>query len=164
MRILIPTIGSRGDVQPFIALAQGLERAGHTATLASHPIMRALVESYGVTFAPIGPDIDLAQEVAALRLRSRNPAVGLVRGMRFGLGLVEQSHADILALCQKVDLASQCVEDDVDIWGLRGQLQSLVKIFIGPFPVTHRQGRETYPAKADWHKYTVPQLLESLQP
>ena len=104
MRILIPTIGSRGDVQPFIALAQGLERAGHTATLASHPIMKALVESYGVTFAAIGPDIDLAQEVGAIRLRSRNPAVGLVRGMRFGLAMVEQSHADILALCQRADL------------------------------------------------------------
>ena len=104
MRILIPTIGSRGDVQPFIALAQGLERAGHTATLASHPIMKALVESYGVTFAAIGPDIDLAQEVGAIRLRSRNPAVGLVRGMRFGLAMVEQSHADILALCQGADL------------------------------------------------------------
>jgi UDP:flavonoid glycosyltransferase YjiC (YdhE family) len=33
MRVVIPTIGSRGDVQPFIALAQGLDRAG----LASPP-------------------------------------------------------------------------------------------------------------------------------
>jgi len=51
MRIVIPTIGSRGDVQPFIALAQGLERAGHTVTLMSHPVMRALVESHSVEFA-----------------------------------------------------------------------------------------------------------------
>jgi hypothetical protein len=28
MRIVIPTIGSRGDVQPFIALAQGLSVPG----------------------------------------------------------------------------------------------------------------------------------------
>ena len=38
-KILIPTIGSRGDVQPFIALAQALALAGHTVTLASHPVM-----------------------------------------------------------------------------------------------------------------------------
>jgi len=101
---LIPTIGSRGDVQPFIALTQGLERAGHTVTLASHPIMQTLVESFDLTFAPIGPDIDLAQEVAAIRLRSRKPVVGLVRGMRFGLDMVERSHADILAQCRKADL------------------------------------------------------------
>jgi sterol 3beta-glucosyltransferase len=59
MGILIPTIGSRGDVQPFIALAQGLVRAGHTVALASHPAMRSLVVSYDVSFAPIEPDIDL---------------------------------------------------------------------------------------------------------
>lgn len=55
---MIPTIGSRGDVQPFIALAQGLVRAVHGVTLASHPMMRTLVESHGVRFAPMGPDID----------------------------------------------------------------------------------------------------------
>lgn len=59
MQIIIPTIGSRGDVQPFLALAQGLVRAGHFVTLASHPVMRSLVEAHGVPFAPIGPDIDL---------------------------------------------------------------------------------------------------------
>jgi UDP:flavonoid glycosyltransferase YjiC (YdhE family) len=104
VRILIPTIGSRGDVQPFIALAQGLEQAGHTVTLASHPIMKTLVESYGVKFVPIGPDIDLAQEAADIRRRSRNPAVGLVRTMRFGLDMVERSHDDILAQCREADL------------------------------------------------------------
>ncbi|MEN6522911.1 MAG: glycosyltransferase, partial [Anaerolineaceae bacterium] len=30
MRIIIPTIGTRGDVQPYIALAIGLKRAGHS--------------------------------------------------------------------------------------------------------------------------------------
>ena len=104
MKVVIPTIGSRGDVQPFIALAQGLARAGHTATLASHPVMKRLVESYGVTFAPVGPDIDLAREVAEIRTRSRNPMAGLVRGMRFAFEQLEQSHADILALCRGADL------------------------------------------------------------
>jgi UDP:flavonoid glycosyltransferase YjiC (YdhE family) len=66
--------------------------------------MKRLVESYGVTFAPMGPDIDLAREAAAIRQRSRNPAVGLVRGMRFGLDMVERSHADNLSLCREADL------------------------------------------------------------
>lgn len=109
MKILIPAIGSRGDVQPFVALAQGLMRAGHKATLASHPIMRELTESFGVPFAPIGPDIDLAKEVAAIRGRSRSAAIALIRAMRFGLNMVEQSHDDIMALCKpeggyKVDM------------------------------------------------------------
>jgi sterol 3beta-glucosyltransferase len=104
MKILIPTIGSRGDVQPFIALAQGLTRAGHAVTLASHPIMGQLVQSHGVSFAPIGPDIDLAGEVAALRHRARNPILGLIRGMRFGFDLLDRAHPDILTLCRATEL------------------------------------------------------------
>lgn len=104
VRIFIPTIGSRGDVQPFIALAQGLNCAGHDVTLASHPVMRSLVESYDVNFAPIGPDLDLAREIAALRYRSRNTILGLIRGMRFGFDLLERSHNDILTGCRNADL------------------------------------------------------------
>jgi len=104
VKILIPTIGSRGDVQPFIALAKGLTRAGHVVTLASHPIMGQLVQSHGVNFAPIGPDIDLASEVAALRYRAHNPILGLIRGMRFGFDLLDRAHTDILALCRTTEL------------------------------------------------------------
>lgn len=104
MRIAIPTIGSRGDIQPFIALAQGLMYAGHAVTLASHPVMKVLVQSHGVAFAPIGPDIDLARQVAAIRHHARNAIIGLIQGMRFGFDMVERSHDDILALCRKADL------------------------------------------------------------
>lgn len=104
MNIVIPTIGSRGDVQPFIALSQGLNQAGHTVSLATHPLMKSLVESHGVNFAPIGPDIDLAQEVADIRAQARNPASGLVQAMRFGFKLLDQSHEDILELCRQADL------------------------------------------------------------
>ncbi len=104
MKISIPTIGSRGDVQPFIALAQGLVRAGHTVTVASHPIMKPLVVSYGVTFAPIGPDIDLSLEVAAIRNKAPNAVMGLIKAMRFGFEMLERSHDDILVQCQDADL------------------------------------------------------------
>ena len=104
MKIVIPTIGSQGDVQPFIALAQGLEKVGHEAVLASLPVMKSLVESHGVNFEPIGPDIDLAERVAVIRQQARYGVIGLIQGMRFGFEMLEKSHADILALCEKVDL------------------------------------------------------------
>ena len=104
MKIVIPTIGSRGDVQPFIALAQGLEKAGHETVLASHPVMKTLVEAYGGSFAPIGPNINLAERVALIRQQARNAAIGLMQGMRFGFEMLEKSHDDILALCREADL------------------------------------------------------------
>jgi len=104
MKILIPTIGTRGDVQPFIALSQGLMRSGHSVTLATHPVMQSLVESHGVVFRPIGPDIDLAYEVAVIRKRARNSIVGLISAMRFGFDMLVRSHEDILTLGRDVDL------------------------------------------------------------
>ncbi len=104
MKILIPTIGSRGDVQPFIALAQGLMQARHSVTLASHPVMKTLVTFYGVPFAPMGPDIDLAEEVATIRQQARNTTIGLIQGMRFGFKMLERSHQDMMALCREADL------------------------------------------------------------
>ena len=35
MNITLLTIGSRGDVQPFVALGVGLKEAGHEVTLAT---------------------------------------------------------------------------------------------------------------------------------
>jgi sterol 3beta-glucosyltransferase len=104
MKIVIPTIGTRGDVQPYIALAQGLERTGHSVLLMSHPFMGRLVESHGVAFAPMGPDIDIGEETAAIRNRSQNVAVGLVRVMRFAFDMLERSHEDILTGCRGADL------------------------------------------------------------
>jgi UDP:flavonoid glycosyltransferase YjiC (YdhE family) len=42
--------GTRGDVQPYLALAQGLQRAGQRAVIATHANFRVLVESHGVEF------------------------------------------------------------------------------------------------------------------
>ena len=35
MRIAIQTLGTRGDVQPYVALGLGLRRAGHDVVLAT---------------------------------------------------------------------------------------------------------------------------------
>lgn len=104
MRVLIATIGTRGDVQPYIALAKALEETGFETTLATHPVMRSLVESYGVRFAPIGPDIDIAHETAVIRAKSPNWIVGFNRVMKFSFSMLEKAHPDLLALCQKTDL------------------------------------------------------------
>jgi sterol 3beta-glucosyltransferase len=57
MRVGIASVGSRGDVQPFLALAVALQRAGHAVRLATCEPFRALVTGHGVEFAAIGGDI-----------------------------------------------------------------------------------------------------------
>lgn len=47
MRITCLTIGSRGDVQPYIALCKGLKAEGHTCTIATHSEYKNWVEGVG---------------------------------------------------------------------------------------------------------------------
>src|ERR1700722_18639461 len=57
MKVLLSSIGSRGDVQPILALACELRALGHEASLCVAPNFKDWVESYGVTCVPIGPDL-----------------------------------------------------------------------------------------------------------
>jgi UDP:flavonoid glycosyltransferase YjiC (YdhE family) len=104
MKLLIPTIGTRGDVQPYIALAAGLQARGHTVTLASHPTMRDLVEAHAVSFAAIGPDVDVGQAAAKIRGKARSWVLGLIRVMQFTVSIIEQASDDLLALCRAADV------------------------------------------------------------
>lgn len=51
MKILIATIGTRGDVQPFLALAIGLKASGHNVTICTCPRFRNLISEHGIGFA-----------------------------------------------------------------------------------------------------------------
>ncbi len=53
-RIAILTIGSRGDIQPFCAIALGLVKAGHDVILGGSPDFAGFVGRLGLAFAPIG--------------------------------------------------------------------------------------------------------------
>ena len=50
------TIGSRGDVQPYIALAKGLIADGHKVRIATHGEFKDWVESHGIEFGYVGGD------------------------------------------------------------------------------------------------------------
>ncbi|PFH58692.1 hypothetical protein XA68_13347 [Ophiocordyceps unilateralis] len=56
MRITCLTIGSRGDVQPYIALCKGLLAEGHRPRIATHAEFRGWIESHGIEFAPVEGD------------------------------------------------------------------------------------------------------------
>ena len=57
MKILMSTIGTRGDVQPLIGLGLELAALGHTVKLCVAPNFKEWVESFGFACHPIGPDL-----------------------------------------------------------------------------------------------------------
>src|SRR5574339_640000 len=60
MRVLLSTIGSRGDVQPLVALALRLRALGQDVHLCVPPDFREWIESLGMPVAPIGPEVRTA--------------------------------------------------------------------------------------------------------
>ncbi|GAA6057393.1 hypothetical protein JCM3770_000741 [Rhodotorula araucariae] len=56
LRFTCLTIGSRGDVQPYIALCKGLMAQGHSCKIASHGEYRKWVEGHGIEFSAVGGD------------------------------------------------------------------------------------------------------------
>ena len=57
MRVLLSTIGSRGDVQPLVALAVELRDLGQDVRMCVPPDFREWIERLGVRVTCIGPEV-----------------------------------------------------------------------------------------------------------
>jgi UDP:flavonoid glycosyltransferase YjiC (YdhE family) len=56
MRVRVVTVGSQGDVRPYVAFGSGLRRAGYDVRVATHPAFEPLVRGAGLDFAPVAGD------------------------------------------------------------------------------------------------------------
>jgi sterol 3beta-glucosyltransferase len=109
MRITILTIGSRGDVQPYVALGIGLQTAGHQVCLATETIYQEFVVSHGLSFAPL-PGNSQARH-AEVEWRSFLEATGdniwryIHQGVKqFVLPMLPDMMRDALYACQGCDV------------------------------------------------------------
>jgi UDP:flavonoid glycosyltransferase YjiC (YdhE family) len=57
MNITVFAAGSRGDIQPCVALSRGLQRAGHRVRLAAPQDFAAFVRQHGVDLHPLRGDV-----------------------------------------------------------------------------------------------------------
>ncbi len=83
MKLLLLTFGSRGDVQPFVALGRGLRAAGHAVTLATHAPFAGLAHEHGLEFWPMSADPQALMETEDVQrwLESGNNPVRFVKRM-----------------------------------------------------------------------------------
>jgi sterol 3beta-glucosyltransferase len=81
MRVLIATWGSRGDFQPYLALAAAFRRVGHEVRLAAPPDPQfiELAAAHGVAFVPLGPSAgqELVRKTANQAISADNPSISL---------------------------------------------------------------------------------------
>lgn len=97
MRVLLSTIGSRGDVQPLVALGTALRSLGADAHLVVPPDFREWIESLELRVTTIGPP---------LRATAKTPPTGTIPTPEQRRALIEGTVNAQFATLQSV--ASEC--------------------------------------------------------
>ena len=114
LRIALSTVGSTGDVQPFLALGKGLMERGHDVVALSHPFHAERFSAQGIAFRPCGPMIDVSEFNTLLdkMVAQRNPikqlrvlmAEGILQdGTQYFHVAKAALHDRELAVCHMID-------------------------------------------------------------
>ena len=104
-RIVINTAGSLGDLHPYVAIALALRERGADPVLATHGMYRAKVETLGLGFHEVPPDLadfgDLAEtmKIAMDRMKGSEYVV-----RKLVLPYLAPGYAALEAACRGADL------------------------------------------------------------
>lgn len=106
MHYAICTYGTRGDVQPYIALALGLMDRGNRVTVLAPENFRDFVESYGVHFYPLHGDAEaILQSEEGQRVLKTGNIVAILKYMqKAGREIQPIVNQDLLTGCAKADV------------------------------------------------------------
>jgi UDP:flavonoid glycosyltransferase YjiC (YdhE family) len=107
MKIVVLALGTRGDVQPFLALGAGLRAAGYDVRIATHQRFEPLVSAAGLEFAPMAGDPQALLATQAGKELVNNDGRGLLHSTRRTIQMMEaefeQGFRDCLAAAEGAD-------------------------------------------------------------
>jgi UDP:flavonoid glycosyltransferase YjiC (YdhE family) len=103
-RVVFATLGSWGDVLPYVGIAFGMRARGHRVVLATSECYREKIAAHGIEFRAVRPDSDWIVEPALMRRRS-HATLGLIRVAReWLLPALRESYEDTAAASDGADL------------------------------------------------------------
>jgi len=102
MRVVLATVGSRGDVQPMLALAQSFAARGHVPVIAAPPDFEPWAGRLGFGFAPLGVDMQayMARNSGGL---TGNPVKMLRQARSFFDEQIPLQAQQLKLVCEKAD-------------------------------------------------------------
>ena len=109
MNILILTFGSRGDVQPFVALGRGLQKAGHTVTICTCSRFEPFIRSHGLDYGYASDDFlklidsDIGREAMEDAVGLFGTAKTMIKLMKISKPIVKQILEDSWEAARMVD-------------------------------------------------------------
>ncbi|CAF0801884.1 unnamed protein product [Adineta ricciae] len=104
LAIVILIVGTRGDVQPFIALAKALLACGHRVRLATHETFRKFVRENGIEFYPLAGD---PADLMSFMVKNAGIVPSVSSIVAGDIGKSRRVIGEILASTWKA-----CIEDD----------------------------------------------------
>jgi rhamnosyltransferase subunit B len=78
-KVVIATLGSLGDLHPFLSIGKALQDDGHAVIVAANPIYQSVIESHQLTFARLGT----AQDPMAVPGPSLDPTLAFIDHVNF---------------------------------------------------------------------------------
>lgn len=112
MRVLILTHGSRGDVQPFAALAKALVEAGHEAMVGAPASSAYLVEPYGACLIPFDDTVSKLLAGQEVREAIETDYHGM-RGKKGQIQILFRFRRLMAKMLDDIALAAECGADIV---------------------------------------------------
>ncbi|MBN1649834.1 MAG: glycosyltransferase family 1 protein, partial [Bacteroidales bacterium] len=104
MKIALTTIGSRGDIQPYIALGIALKSNDHSVTILTHPWAEKIINSYELSFLSVGENIDINFIAKQFVENSATNLKGLKFALNFIFDNLRKCHFDLLSKLKDFDL------------------------------------------------------------
>lgn len=165
MQITMIATGSRGDVQPYVALGQGLQKAGNSVRFVTHENFSGLVNAYGLEFWAVEGDVQaVAQSDAMVRLVNQGNFLKLMRQMakeaeKGALHLAQTG----LAACQGTDLVLAGLGGLHTGFALSEKLGiPLVQAYYAPFTPTREFPSVLVPRLPAWLKGSLNRVSHHL--
>ena len=106
MKFVVAAFGSRGDVEPCIAVARELLRRGHDVRLALTvpPDMLGVIESAGLTAVPYGPDWQAQLRDGNFVRMIQNPLSAIDEAIDYVTQVAAEKTATLVSLADGADL------------------------------------------------------------
>ncbi|NLG10209.1 MAG: glycosyltransferase family 1 protein [Coriobacteriaceae bacterium] len=96
MKVCFFTLGSRGDVQPYVALGSELTREGHEVEICTGESFRQLVESNGIDFTPTTSDLMAIAESPEGKAILEHPIKNLRSTLRYSKEVIYPAYRKTL--------------------------------------------------------------------
>jgi sterol 3beta-glucosyltransferase len=139
--ITILCAGSRGDVQPYLALAIEIKRLGKDVSIAAPQQFEAMIHRYGINFYPVGGDyesLNVDPEMIRQAQKADNPLkmfFSFQKLKKYGIHMID----DTYAACKGSDLI--VYHPGVSIGYYAAEQFGIPSVLASPFPINRTKER-----------------------